>query len=57
MIVASSQKVDGEAWCSAAAWWPKAAEAEAPSVLYTIEARWDAQGGLIGLRWLQFPAA
>lgn len=53
VIVAPEKRVDGQAWCSAAAWWPKASDSE-KLVLYTMEALWDAQGILEGIRCLSF---
>lgn len=51
VIVAPAAIVAGQPWCSGAAWWPDA------GVLYTIEASWDAQGSLLGIRTVEFRAA
>ena len=50
-IVAPRKVAPGQPWRSAAAWWPES------GVLYTIEAAWDAQGDLEGIRTLTFRQA
>lgn len=50
-IVAPARRVEGEPFSSAAAWWPRR---DGSPVLYTIEARWDAQGALEQCRYLVF---
>jgi hypothetical protein len=51
-LVAPERRIEGVGFSSAAAWWP-AAGAEA-ACLYTIEASWDSQGTLEGVRFLMF---
>ena len=51
-IVAPARRVEGAPFSYAAAWWPPCS----PSRLYTIEARWDAQGALQEVRHLEFVA-
>jgi hypothetical protein len=55
VVVGPAMRTAGVAWSAAAAWWPEARAGETKR-LYTIEVRWDAQGGLEGVRTAQFEA-
>ena len=53
VVVGPAMRVAGQAWSTAAAWWPEQHVGNS-KMLYTIEARWDAQGGLDQVRTAQF---
>ncbi|EOD04952.1 hypothetical protein EMIHUDRAFT_238699 [Emiliania huxleyi CCMP1516] len=63
-VVAPTRRVANQPFSSAAAWWPPqhstADSGEGEAVggrrLYTVEAHWDAEGGLAEVRWLVFEA-
>lgn len=53
-IVAPRQRLDGQPFSSAAAWWPRDSADTPPTRLYYIEAQWDAHGALDQVRHLVF---
>lgn len=63
-VVAPARRVANQPFSSAAAWWPPQhstadsgeGEAGGGRRLYTVEAHWDAEGGLAEVRWLVFEA-
>lgn len=52
-IVAPRQRVTGAPFSCAAAWWPEV-PGEAAATLYLIEARWDGDGALESVSYLNF---
>lgn len=56
-LVAPRQRAAGAGFSCAAAWWPPADDGKPPAALLMMEAQWDAEGTLEGVRYVQFSSA